>query len=212
MTTSIRTRILETLAQKKALSAAALSAALGITPAGIRHHLRRLESDGLVEEVPVGSGRPSAGFAPGQASKKRGRPGANYRLSDRGSGMTYLAQALLAALADHPEQESAWPALAAAALAGAAVPGRSESIAAILGRAVQRLNELGYQSRWEAHAAGPRLLLGRCPYHAIIAQHPELCQLDAALLARLSGRSVQQMTKLALNLQGLPVCVFRLGS
>jgi len=75
-------------------------------------------------------------------------------------------------------------------------------------RAVERLNELHYQARWEASAAGPRLILGHCPYVAIVADHPELCRMDAFLLETRLGSSVEQTAKLQLSEKGLPFCAF----
>jgi predicted ArsR family transcriptional regulator len=75
-------------------------------------------------------------------------------------------------------------------------------------RAVERLNELHYQAHWEASAAGPRLTLGHCPYAAIVAEHPELCRMDAFLLEKRLGSSVEQTAKLQLSDNGLPFCAF----
>jgi predicted ArsR family transcriptional regulator len=75
-------------------------------------------------------------------------------------------------------------------------------------RAVARLNELHYRARWEASAAGPRVILGHCPYTAIVADYPELCRMDAFLLETRLGSAVTQTAKLQLNAKGLPFCAF----
>ncbi len=75
-------------------------------------------------------------------------------------------------------------------------------------RAVARLNELHYQARWEASAAGPRAILGHCPYAAIVAEYTELCRMDAFLLETMFSSSVTQTAKLQLNDKGLPYCAF----
>jgi predicted ArsR family transcriptional regulator len=75
-------------------------------------------------------------------------------------------------------------------------------------RTVGRLNELHYQARWEASVAGPRLILGHCPYAAIVANHPELCRMDGFLLEMRLGSSVDQIAKLQLSDKGLPFCAF----
>jgi predicted ArsR family transcriptional regulator len=77
-----------------------------------------------------------------------------------------------------------------------------------LAATVDRLNELHYQARWEAGAAGPRLTLGYCPYAAVIKAHPELCQMDAFLLEERLGLSVKQTAKLQPSAKGLPFCEF----
>jgi predicted ArsR family transcriptional regulator len=65
-----------------------------------------------------------------------------------------------------------------------------------------------YQARWEAGADGPRIVLGHCPYGTVIEKHPELCQMDGALLAKLLGGEVRQTAKLEKGAGGLPYCVF----
>jgi predicted ArsR family transcriptional regulator len=70
------------------------------------------------------------------------------------------------------------------------------------------LNELQYQARWEASAWGPRLILGHCPYAAIVSDHPELCRMDAFLLETKIGKPVEQTGKLQINDTGLPFCTF----
>jgi predicted ArsR family transcriptional regulator len=75
-------------------------------------------------------------------------------------------------------------------------------------QAVERLNELNYQARWEASAVGPRLILGHCPYSAIVTEHPELCRMDSFLLEKQLGSSVEQVAKLQMSEKGLPFCAF----
>jgi predicted ArsR family transcriptional regulator len=75
-------------------------------------------------------------------------------------------------------------------------------------QAIQRLNQMGYQARWEAHSEAPRLLLGHCPYAAILSKHPELCQMDAYLLEELMGVPADQIKKLAQDSRGARYCLF----
>ena len=82
-----------------------------------------------------------------------------------------------------------------------------QSTTARLALAVKKLNGLRHQARWEAGAEGPRVIFGRCPYAAVIAQHPELCAMDAALLNELIGRPVQQIAKI--GTQGSSRCLFQ---
>jgi hypothetical protein len=42
----------------------------------------------------------------------------------------------------------------------------------------------------------------------VIENHPELCVMDAALLAKLLGGEVSQTTKLETGAGGLPYCSF----
>jgi predicted ArsR family transcriptional regulator len=67
---------------------------------------------------------------------------------------------------------------------------------------LEKLNASHYMARWEAGAEGPRVILGMCPYAALIEKHPELCRMDTAMLSAYLGQDVKQRTKLS------PVCVF----
>jgi predicted ArsR family transcriptional regulator len=77
-----------------------------------------------------------------------------------------------------------------------------------LAKAVLRLNELGYQARWEAHSEAPHVILGHCPYALILPEHPELCQMDAHLLESLLGQPARQTKKLAVDSNGKHYCQF----
>lgn len=74
----------------------------------------------------------------------------------------------------------------------------------------EQLNALHYHSRWEAGAAGPRLIFGHCPYAAVIADHPELCQMDALAISRVTGSTARQLTKIDASAAGVTQCVFSL--
>ena len=82
---------------------------------------------------------------------------------------------------------------------------KSQPVAKRLNLVVEKLDQMNYHARWEAGPRGPRILFGRCPYAAIIGKHPELCQMDAALLKELFGENMEQIAKIE-KFQGL--CVF----
>jgi predicted ArsR family transcriptional regulator len=194
---STRQRILDTLEQRGSATARQLSQAFGMTPANLRRHLSILLQRGLI--LPVGS--PTAAG--------RGRPELRYALSANGreSNLEGLAEALLA---DGGKDDERMKTLAVQMLGNAAKP---------IGQATQRfvatvqqLKPLGYEPTWEARPQGPQMVLGNCPYAAIIADHPELCRMDAYILTDLLGQDVEQVTKLQPGPQGVPQCVFRLQS
>jgi hypothetical protein len=70
------------------------------------------------------------------------------------------------------------------------------------------LNEIHYQSRWEAGAEGPRILFAHCPYAAIIDKHPELCQMDGFLLGEEIGVDARQLAKIDQKPGGITHCIF----
>lgn len=155
----------------------------------VRHHLTILVSDGRAE---VMSARKREG---------KGRPEKVYSLSRAalGNNLAGLADALLAEAGSSVQMEAVGKRLAGAASFSGET---SQSIPKRLASVLEKLNEAHYMARWEAGAEGPRVILGICPYAAIIEKHPELCQMDAAMLTTLIGRDTEQRTKLS------PVCVF----
>jgi predicted ArsR family transcriptional regulator len=194
-----RQRILDLLESRKTASALELAQAISVTPANIRHHLEALLGEGLIEAVsqrpPDGPGRPTKVY-----SLKRDT--ARHNL-DR------LASALLGEVLDSisPADRTEIYQRIAHRLRGEALQAHSPTQA--LNNAVRELNQMGYAARWEAHSAGPRLILGHCPYAAILPEHPELCQVDAALLAEMTGAGVQQTALLKPDSRGLPQCIFQ---
>ena len=86
-----------------------------------------------------------------------------------------------------------------------------ENLTRRLFRTTEILNQHHYQARWEARPEAPRLVLGHCPFSAILKEHPELCKLDAYLIEHFTGTSVEQTAKLAKDPSGLRFCMFRIG-
>lgn len=184
--TTTRQKILEHLNKVRAASAQELARSLETSPANIRHHLSLLAADGRIEML---------------STRKRygkGRPEKLFSLSRlaQGNNLPRLASALLSegGAALQPE------ALAARMLGSEPFPvgPPARRLAAL----VKCLNEMSYRARWEAGPEGPHVILGLCPYAAIIDQHPELCKVDQALIRRMLGGRVEQLAKLA------PACIF----
>jgi predicted ArsR family transcriptional regulator len=200
--TTSRQRILAYLRAHHGVTAGEIALALRVTPANIRHHLSILVADGRAQ---------SLGARPGQGP---GRPEQIYGLSDAavGDNLAGLSDGLLSHFLENvPAQglEAALEALAAR-LASGQPPGRTLHITRRLALTIEQLNALGYASRWEAHASGPRVIFEHCPCAAIIAKHPELCRMDAFLLQKLLGVPVTQTAQRELNARGLPFCMFLL--
>jgi len=195
----MRVRILDYIRSYQTGSVAELSRVLGVTGANIRHHLAILESYGLVEIV-------------GQRKDGRGRPLNVYGLSRRmlGDGLDELASGLLEAWLVGIEDRTVQARLRSLAerLAGNLKKDGERSVPRRLAQAINRLNEMHYQARWEASAAGPRLIMGHCPFSAIILYHPELCQLDAYLVQAQLALLVEQTDKLQPSARGIPFCAF----
>ena len=198
--TNSRQKILNALRKQTAATPVELAKALRLSPANMRHHLSRLLADGLVEV----SGARTDGL--------RGRPHKVYRLSRLalGDNLPTLASGLLAQFVDalNGDAQSTSLRRLAEQISPTQPLERSAHITRRLAQTIETLNRMHYQAHWEAHASGPRILLGQCPYAAIIMSHPALCLLDKALLEMHLAQSVEQLTKLEQNERGLPVCLF----
>jgi predicted ArsR family transcriptional regulator len=207
-----RQRLLAYIQAQQVVTVQDLSRALQMTPANARHHLAILAEQGLVETVSV---RPTKG---------RGRPAKRYRLSERAAGhnLDRLSCALLDELSQMlPEEERVEGMKRIARRLTGEAPGKAVEAPDRAGRpvglaqrffqAIQRLNEMHYQARWEAHAEAPHVILGRCPYAAILDEHPELCQMDAQLLEILLELPARQTARQAVDSNGTVFCKFVVG-
>jgi predicted ArsR family transcriptional regulator len=194
---STRQRILDYLDQRGSASARQLAHAFGMTPANLRRHLRILQVRGLLAAI---ERRPPEG---------RGRPEQVYALtpSAQPDNLKKLSSTLLEQTKGRG-QEAQMKQLAVRLLGNGAAP--TGQITQRLVAAVQRLVPLGYRPRWEARPNAPQVVLGRCPYAAIIADHPELCRMDAYMLEALLATPVEQLSKLQPGPLGTTQCVFTL--
>ena len=198
--TTARQEVFTYIRKRRAVSAFDIARDLTMTPANARHHLSILKRDGRIEVV----GKHSAGI-------KGGRPTKIYGINRKilGDGLPALSHHLLEEMLGsvNPRQRAGVLKKLGQRLASPHKNGAGISSPMIrLTETVKHLNKLGYQSRWEAHAEGPRIIFGHCPYSAIIQKHPELCDMDAGLLGACLGEDVEQIEKLAG--EGIGFCVF----
>ena len=199
-----RQLILDLLSTREISSAAEISKTLLITPANTRHHLASLEEDGLVHK---------AGFV---QPHRRGRPARLFQLtrSRQEHNLDRLCHVLLTNLRsklNDAEWHSTLEDLADSLSLPGIIPGDRRHLSLRLAETIKFLNSLHYKARWEAHTTGPNLILGHCPYSAIIDEHPELCLVDGRLLTNLLATEVQQTAKLELSPNGLRHCIFKVS-
>jgi len=191
--TTVRQKILTYFNKTRSASAREIARALQMSAATVRHHLRVLAWDGRLEMV---STRGRGG---------KGRPEKIYSLPHAalGDNLSGLSHALLTetgpsirmeALAKHLIGESNFA---------------SQPLVKQLNLTIEKLNQMSYHARWEAGSEGPRLIFSHCPYAAIIEKHPELCQMDEAMLKEWMGQPARQIFKI--GKEGSSVCVFAIG-
>ena len=200
--TTARQKVMAYLKKNHAVSAAQIGRGLSMSAADVRHHLALLCSDGRAVQVGV------------LHKGGRGRPIKLYGLSENSSAnnLGLLSDLILDIWLDTlpPEKmQEGMRALAEALIHSIGPPDIDIPVASRLAQIMDKLNELNYQARWEAGAEGPRILFGHCPYSAIIEKHPELCQMDAAVLAKFLGQSAQQKAKIGKG--GNSACLFQMS-
>ena len=187
-----RQKVLSYLYKSQAASAREISRGLKMSEANVRHHLRVLVADGRLEMT-------DARHHPG-----RGRPEKVYSIprAALGDNLSVLSEALLT---------EAGPVVTVDRLAKHLAGERdfaSHPMAKRLSLAVEKLNSMNYHARWEAGAEGPRILFSHCPYAAVLAHHPELCEMDVRLLSHLIARPISQATKSETQRVGVCPLVF----
>ncbi len=193
-----RSRIARLILENGPVTAAGLSARLGLTPAAVRRHLDNLLADGMVE---VRTTRP-------YGSRGRGRPARMFAMTDAGrsafehayddlaaSALRYLAQvAGPDAVAKFARQQISelerryLPVVAAASPAD-----RVKALA-------QALSADGYAaSAGGAPAAGggEQLCQHHCPVAHVAAEYPQLCEAETEAFGRLLGTPVQRLATIA---------------
>jgi len=193
-----RKQIIQYLQEYHFATAGELSSSINVTQANIRHHLSILKDQNIVEEF--GKILP----------KRRGRPTKMYRLAKDSldNNLAILSNALINVFLEsesNKDMPNQWDQVARNLLGEFAL---AHTLFQRLNNAIKWLNERHYNSRWEASLTGPRVILGYCPYWAVIESHPAICRLDNALTSLLIGLPVIQTEKLGRNPKGPHQCVF----
>jgi len=190
-----RQQIIAYLQAHQTATAKDLSQSLSVTAANIRHHLQKLEQQGVIEEV---------GLLPPQG---RGRPTRVFSLATRATehNLDHLAIALLQLFLSIDPQEGSVRRIAKQMLGQFELPsGAIQRLTA----AIQWLDDHHYRARWEASPSGPRIILGACPYLAILDSAPQVCQVDASLISQITGLPMRQTSRLERDPTGSHQCVF----
>ncbi len=173
--------ILEYLSEHPGATVRQLSRALRLTPADIRYHLSKLIQQDLVSIVQT------------KISGERGRPARIYTLNQqiKPNNILSLTQAALTILFGKSEADKN---SILENLADQMMPYSTRISASLTQKIIHligRLNQSGYSARWEARSKGPCLIFSNCPYRPLLAQFPELCEMDRLILQNhLSARII----------------------
>ena len=191
-----RQQIIQYLRSHRSATSNGLGRALSMTPANIRHHLKFLEKEGLV------------GVIGHQPARGRGRPTKIFGLTDHAQmhNLDGLSEALLDTLFSCELSKKEVLVRVARNLFGTYQSASNRH--SLLKTLVEKLNQLNYKAAWEASPSGPRIIFRNCPYAMIITDHPEICDIDAAILTYALDQPVIQRAKLEKSPDGSPHCAF----
>lgn len=152
-----------------------------ITSVTVRHHLARLQEEGLVSE-PVMNHRSSPG-----------RPQHIYELTNQGTSFfpnnyEEITSQLVSKISN----------TLPASTVNVIIEGIADDMAKTaiipegnlrerLDAVVEFLNTKGYEANWETSSAGYLLHTQNCPYHIAAQSNESLCQLDMRLVSKMLG-------------------------
>jgi len=193
-----RKQIIKYIKSHQTASIPELSRVLNLTVGNIRHHIKELEGQEIIQE---------SGNLP---IKGKGRPIKFYALTKEAEdhNLDGLADILIKVLIGNKSRGDSEDCLK---MIAKGMKGDFQSdMGSIqkLNQVVSWLDERHYQAHWEASPTGPRIIIDHCPYSAIQPKNPELCQMDAAILSELTGKSVRHISKRSNNYQEPKQCVF----
>ena len=175
-----------------------LAQSLELTGNAVRAHLATLERDGLVKQRGV-----RRGFR---------KPHYTYTLSPEAEAIfpkayDILLNQLLTVLKERMPRKRLEEILVEVghSLATHQTPGsKRESAESRAKRAAQALAQIGGKASAEREGDEWFIRSEACPLAAVVAEHPEVCRLAEALVARIIGAEVQEQC----NREGAPKCRF----
>jgi DeoR family suf operon transcriptional repressor len=196
----LRGAVLVELKKAHRLTAKDLAARLQISLNAVRHHLKELEAQALIEYE--------------RQHKGVGAPAFAYRLTPAGEALfPRRYEATLSELLDHVvEREGRAGAVAALEARYAALTRRlqeqlagappAERMAAV----VRLLSDDGYMAEASASSGSGTLIEHNCAVQAVAERFPEICAAEARFLSAVLGAEVQRQEHI---LSGCSACEYR---
>jgi predicted ArsR family transcriptional regulator len=193
-----RGRIARLIMENGPVTAAGLSARLGLTPAAVRRHLDNLLADGMIETRTART----------YGSRGRGRPARLFAITDAGRSAFVHAYDDLASSALRFLAETAGPA-AVAAFARQQIAELERRYQPVVDAAPpqERVKALAAALSADGYAAsassrpgsggGDQLCQHHCPVAHVAAQYPQLCEAETEAFGRLLGTAVQRLATIA---------------
>jgi len=188
------------LKRAEPLAAKELAARLGLSLNAVRHHLKELEAEGVLEYV--------------REHRSVGAPAFAYRLSAQGQALfPRRYQETLTYILDHVARRdgrAAAIAMLEAHLQGLAAQLKVEFAELTPEQRVERMTRLrsddGYMAEWQAAGIGAATIREHnCAIHAIAERFPEICAAEERFMAEVLGAPVERRRHI---LSGCTACEY----
>lgn len=174
----IRHRIIEILKENGTATVAELAIELGMAQVSVRHHLDILIGEDLVTASGVrrrnGAGRPSQIYSLA--------PGASKLFPQAHEALAGEMLREIKAMLPPEEVKGMFRRLAQRTAREAPEPRADQPLEERLDQVATFLSEKGYTARWEQHEGQYELYTCNCPYAGVADRHPEVCEMDHALV------------------------------
>jgi len=174
---STRDRVLETLLSNQRSTINDIAEIVGINPISVRHHIHRLEADGLVtsSEERYGVGRPRRVYYLTESGREQ-FPTRYLRLT-----MRILEQ--LKETVPKPFVDKIFSQMAYELVSDYETELEQLSTEERLNLISKLLSEEGFQVNWEKQGNEYHIHEANCPYYQIGQRHPEVCSVDQTLIS-----------------------------
>jgi len=195
-----RGQILVELKRTENLSAKELAGRLGLSLNAVRHHLKELEAEGMLEYV--------------REHRSVGAPAFAYRLSTQGQALfPRRYQETLTYILEHVavrDGRAAAIAMLEAHLQGLAARLKVELAGLTPEQRVEAVTRLrsddGYMAEWQAAGPGAATIREHnCAIHAIAERYPEICAAEERFMAEVLGAAVERRRHI---LSGCTACEY----
>ena len=179
MMKSTRERVLQTLLKNHRCTINALAEAVDINPISVRHHISKLEAEGLVgsEEERYGVGRPRQVYYLTEAGLEH-FPTRYMRLTIRllGQLKEYMPPEMVNKLFSNMAADLVQDCANLARTQGLSTEQRLEMVKNLL-------KEEGFNIEWEKIGDQYHIREVSCPYFHVGQNHPEVCWIDQTLIS-----------------------------
>jgi predicted ArsR family transcriptional regulator len=198
---TVRNHIVEILKENGTATVAELAEQLGMAQVSVRHHLDILVGEDLVESAGVrrrnGAGRPSQVYSL--------TPEASKLFPQRHQVLANEMVSAIKTLLPAEEVRGVFLRLADKTAQNAPAARPDQPLEDRLDQVVDFLSQKGYTARWEVTDGHFRLYTCNCPYSGVSDQHPEVCEMDQALIQRLVPEELRRESRIA---DGAPRCAY----